>query len=68
MTDGKPNGRMREDGRTHRLAHVGRLESIPTDWHWLDALSPSCLDCEFSEAVEERAEDQERPLLESLFD
>ena len=68
MNDRRRDDRIAEEGRIHRPARFRRLEPNSTDWHRLDALGPSDLDSDFIEAIEERAEDQERPGLESLFD
>lgn len=67
MGDRRRGDRIGEEGRIHRPAHPRRREPNSTDWHWIDALDPVGLDSDFIEAVEERAEDQERPGLDSLF-
>ncbi|MQA91517.1 MAG: AbrB/MazE/SpoVT family DNA-binding domain-containing protein [Gemmatimonas sp.] len=54
--------------RIHRCGDAVILEPLPTDWRWLDELISAGLDTDFVEALEDRAEVQERPGLESLFD
>lgn len=43
------------------------LEPIANDWSWLDDIAGT-LDGDFIEAVNERADQQSRPLLDGLFD
>jgi len=54
--------------RIRRRGNAVILESIPTDWGWLDALVSSDLDSNFVDAVAEPVEDQQRPGLESVFE
>ena len=68
MNDRRRDDRIGEEGRIYPLARGRSFKPSSTDWHWLDALGPSDLDSEFVEAIEERAENQERPRLETLFD
>jgi hypothetical protein len=58
---------MEQKRRIIRPGRVRRLDPIPTNWYWLAALDPADLDSDFLGAIQERAQDQARPELESLF-
>jgi antitoxin VapB len=50
--------------RRHGSAVI--LEPIAQDWAWLDSVAGK-LDADFVQAVDERPEQQKRPVLEKLF-
>ncbi|HRN83052.1 MULTISPECIES: AbrB family transcriptional regulator [Nitrosomonas] len=59
----------RIDGDEVRIRRYGTaiiLESIPTDWAWLDALSAP-IDADFKQTSEEQDVLQEHPELDDLF-
>jgi antitoxin VapB len=55
-----------EEVRIRRHGSAVILEPVADDWAWLDSIAGK-LDDDFAQAVEERAEEQERPALEKLF-
>jgi len=55
-----------EEVRIRRHGNAVILEPVAEDWAWLDAITGK-LDEDFVQAVDEVAEEQERPALENLF-
>jgi len=53
--------------RIRRRGNTVILEPIEDDWSWLDAIAGQ-FDEDFLQAVEEQAQQQERPALDELFD
>jgi antitoxin VapB len=55
-----------EEVRIRRHGSAVILEPVAEDWAWLDSIAGK-LDDDLVQAVDERADEQERPALEKLF-